>query len=753
MPALKLSRTVKDQLVAGNHQTPRSVLGFHELKDADGRPIWVVRALEPDAAHVWLEWEGNARAARAALTRIHDGGLFELVCAPRATLSPYHLLVEYGDGQQLRKHDAYFFAPQLGELDLHLFAEGNHHQIYYKLGAHRVEQDGVQGTHFAVWAPNAARVSVVGAFNLWDGRRHAMQKRESSGVWELFIPAIGAGEPYKYEIKTGAGEVLLKADPYGFAMQLRPENCSVVADLHGYVWGDQAWMEARARAKSLEQAINIYEVHPGSWKRIVDGDRFLSYEQLAEELIPYAVDMGYTHLELMGIAEHPYDASWGYQVTGYYAPTSRFGAPQGFMHFVDACHRAGLGVIIDWVPAHFPKDAHGLALFDGTHLYEHADPRQGEHLDWGTKIFNYGRNEVRNFLVANALYWLEQYHVDGLRVDAVASMLLLDYSRPAGQWIPNRLGGRENLEAIEFLRTLNDTVARYHPGVLMIAEESTAFPAVTHSTKRGGLGFTFKWNMGWMNDTLRYMQTDPIFRKYNSELITFSLVYAYSEAFLLPLSHDEVVHGKGSLLAKMAQDETAKRAQLKLYLAYQTAHPGKQLLFMGQEFGQWREWTEAGSLDWHLLEYPWHREMQSYCRELNHVYRSHPALYDDDAHQHGFLWLEVHDHERSVYAFLRRPRAAQTEPPIVCVFNFTPVVRDDYVIGVPHAGRYRKLLDSDATAWGGTGHNKQDQAMATAQSWAGRRARLLLDLPPFSALFFQRAADESPLPAGSEEGD
>jgi len=743
MPALTLSKSIKDRLVAGNYHAPRSVLGFHELKDGAGNALWIIRALEPDAAGVSLEWQGGPAGASVPLERIHDAGLFELACAPRPDLMPYTLVVAYPDGHVVRKHDAYLFAPELGEVDLHLFAEGNHYRIYDKLGAHPTTHAGVSGTRFAVWAPNAARVSVVGAFNLWDGRRHAMQRRETSGVWELFIPGVGAGEPYKYEIRTVAGHVLLKADPYGFAMQLRPENCSVVADLAGYTWSDDAWMQARARAKPLEQPINVYEVHPGSWKRIVEGDCFLTWEQLIEELIPYVRDMGYTHIELMGIAEHPYDASWGYQVTGYYAPTSRFGSPHGFMHFIDRCHAAGLGVIMDWVPAHFPKDAHGLALFDGTHVYEHADPRQGEHLDWGTKIFNYGRNEVRNFLVANALYWLERYHVDGLRVDAVASMLLLDYSRPAGEWVPNRLGGRENLDAIDFLKTLNDAVAHYHPGVLMIAEESTAFPGVTHPTKRGGLGFTFKWNMGWMNDTLRYMQSDPIFRKYNSELVTFSLVYAYSEAFMLPLSHDEVVHGKRSLLAKMPQDDEHKRTQLRLYLALQTAHPGKQLLFMGQEFGQWREWTESASLDWHLLEYPWHREIQAWCRALNHVYRDHPALYDNDTHPSGFLWLEVNDHERSIYAFLRRARAPQAEPPIVCVFNFTPVARDAYPVGVPHAGSYRKLLDSDAREWGGGGYNRQEHVVAQAQPWAGRRARLSLDLPPFGALFFQRLTNDT----------
>jgi 1,4-alpha-glucan branching enzyme len=753
MASLKLSRSVKDRLVAGNHHAPRSLLGFHEATGERGERVWVVRALEPDAMRVLVDWDGEGGDPPVELARIHDGGLFELICPPRPRLVPYDLIVEYADGTRIRKRDAYYFAPQLTDYDLHLFAEGNHHRIYWKLGAHPVEQDGVRGTRFAVWAPNAVRVSVVGAFNLWDGRRHPMQRREPGGVWELFVPGVGPGEAYKYEIKTASGKVLLKADPYGNAMQLRPENCSLVTDLGGFRWTDDAWMAARAAANPRERPVNVYEVHPGSWMRVVEeNQRFLTYEELADALIPYALDMGYTHVELIGIAEHPYDASWGYQVTGYYAPTSRFGSPHGFMHFVDRCHAAGLGVIMDWVPGHFPKDAHGLVQFDGTCLYEHADPRQGEHLDWGTKIFNYGRNEVRNFLVANALFWFDQFHVDGLRVDAVASMLLLDYSRPQGEWIPNRYGGRENLEAIEFLRTLNDTVAHYYPGTMMIAEESTAFPGVTHPTKRGGLGFTLKWNMGWMNDTLRYMQTDPVLRKYNSELITFSMVYAYSEAYLLPLSHDEVVHGKGSLLQKMALDDESKRAQLKLYLCFQTAHPGKQLLFMGQEFGQWREWTEAQSIDWHLLQYPWHAQIHAFVKALNHLYRAHPALWDNDYHPSGFLWLEVHDHERSVYAFLRRARSPKTGPPIVFVFNFTPVARDGYVIGVPHAGTYRKLLDSDAPEWGGTGYNRQPEVVAQAQPYAGRRARLVLDLPPFGALVLQRVdgAEEAHDDAGTE---
>ncbi|HEX5650253.1 MAG TPA: 1,4-alpha-glucan branching protein GlgB, partial [Steroidobacteraceae bacterium] len=629
-----------DALVQARHPAPRSLLGYHEFSRRSGDdPLCVVRVLEPDALSVQVLWDGDAGPG-LELKRLHDAGLFQGRVPYRRPARPYRLHVRYRNGVEVDKHDAYYFAPQLTDFDFYLFGEGNHCSIYYKLGAHPCELDGLRGTRFAVWAPNAARVSVVGPFNFWDGRKHAMQVRGGSGIWELFIPDVAPGTTYKYEIRTRAGQTILKADPYGFAMELRPGNASVVADLDGYEWHDAAWLEARTKANHTQRPINVYEVHPGSWRRAYDRTpQFLNWHELADELIPYVRTQGYTHVELMGVAEHPFDGSWGYQVVGYYAPSARFGSPHDFMHFVDRCHAAGLGVIIDWVPAHFPRDDHGLALFDGTALYEHADPRLGEHADWGTKIFNYGRHEVRNFLVANALYWLDRYHVDGLRVDAVASMLYLDYSRKSGEWIPNRYGGRENLEAIEFLRQLNTAIGRDFPGVMTFAEESTAFPGVTQPAHLGGLGFHFKWNMGWMNDTLRYVEHDPVHRRYHHSLVTFSFVYAWSEKYVLPISHDEVVHGKKSLLDKMPGDEWQKRANFRWFRAYMTAHPGKKLLFMGSEFGQWHEWRDEHSIDWHLLEQPVHRALLDLDRDLNCIYRDYPQFHGSDTDPAGFAWV------------------------------------------------------------------------------------------------------------------
>jgi 1,4-alpha-glucan branching enzyme len=732
----KLSAADIDALINARQPEPRSLLGYHEVARKDEQPLCLVRALEPDAEAVEVCWDDGATPAR--LKRIHAAGLFEGRVPFRRPLHPYRLRVRYRDGHDLTKHDPYYFAPQLSDFDLHLFGEGNHYGIYYKLGAHPVTLDGLAGTRFAVWAPNADRVSVVGPFNLWDGRRHSMQVRGSSGIWELFIPDVGPGTEYKFEIRTRAGHSVLKADPYGFAMQLRPGNCSVVASLDGHAWGDDAWMSARAAGDPLTRPINIYELHPGSWRRDYDrSPQFLNWRELADELIPYVLEQGFTHLELMGVAEHPFDGSWGYQVVGYFAPTARFGTPQDFMHFVDRCHQAGLGVIMDWVPAHFPRDTHGLAEFDGTSLYEHADPRLGEHTDWGTKIFNYGRHEVRNFLVANALYWLDQYHVDGLRVDAVASMLYLDYSRQPGQWVPNRYGGRENLDAIDFMRQLNTAVGRYHPGALVFAEESTAFPGVTQPVHLGGLGFHFKWNMGWMNDTLRYAELDPVYRRFHHNLITFSFVYAWSEKFALPISHDEVVHGKGSLLAKMPGDEWQKRANYRLFRAYMTAHPGKKLLFMGTEFGQGHEWRDEHSLDWHLLEDPKHRGLLDLNRDLNRLYRDLPALHAGDADPAGFAWIDLHNADQSVWAFLRRDPAHPDAPPVICVFNATPVPRDDYWIGVPEAGTYLRILDTDASGYGGSGYAPAERVTADAQPSHGFPCRLRLTLPPLAAVFLR----------------
>ncbi len=622
---------------------------------------------------------------------------------------------------------------RLTDFDLHLFGQGTHRRIYEKLGAHADEEAGATGTRFAVWAPNADAVSVVGSFNAWDGRRHRLEPQGSSGIWSGFIAGVGEGAGYKYEIRARDGELLLKSDPYGTRMQLRPGNCSVVCPLEGHAWRDEAWLDARRGRNLSVEPMWVYEVHLGSWKRPWDvrSPPFMSWREAQDDLIPYVRDMGYTHLELIGVAEHPLDESWGYQVTGYFAATARYGSPQDFMRFVDACHQAGLGVILDWVPAHFPRDSSGLACFDGTALYEHEDPRLGEHRDWGTKIFNYGRHEVRNFLVSNALFWLDRYHIDGLRVDAVASMLYLDYSRQPGEWLPNRFGGRENLEAISFLKEVNCAVGAEFPGAITIAEESTSFEGVTRPVHHGGLGFAFKWNMGWMNDTLRYFAQDPVHRRYHHQLLTFSFVYAWSENFVLPISHDEVVHGKASLLSKMPGDEWQKRANLRLFLAYQLAHPGKKLTFMGSEFGQWQEWRDHDQLDWPLLAHGTHQGLKAWARDLNHLYASRPAFHRSDADARGFEWLEVDNAQESIWAFLRRTDGVS---PVACVFNGTPVPRPGHRLKLPQGGTWRKILDSDAAPYGGSGYNSQ--ALIPAQS-DGQGWHLHVDLPPLGALFLE----------------
>jgi 1,4-alpha-glucan branching enzyme len=626
---------------------------------------------------------------------------------------------------------------QITDFDLYLFGEGKHERIYDKLGAHPTALDDRPGTRFAVWAPNAERVSVVGSFNYWNGNADVMHSRGASGVWELFIPGVGVGSDYKYEIRTREGHLFLKADPYGFAGELRPGNSSIVSSLDDHVWRDADWIARRAQGDPRRRPFNAYEVHLGSWRRPWD-DRtppFMGWRDAVEQLIPYVKDMGYTHVELMGVAEHPLDASWGYQVIGYYAATSRYGSPQDFMFFVDACHLAGIGVILDWVPAHFPRDAHGLAHFDGTALYEHADSRLGEHTEWGTKIFNYGRHEVRNFLVANAMFWMDRYHIDGLRVDAVASMLYLDYSRKAGEWLPNRYGGRENLEAMDFLRDMNNAVHRAFPGVLTIAEESTSFPGVTRPPEYGGLGFNFKWNMGWMNDTLKYVELDPIHRKFNHHLVTFSFVYAWTENFILPISHDEVVHGKSSLIGKMPGDEWQKRASFRLFCAYQCAHPGKKLLFMGSEFGQWTEWRDAGEIAWQQLNDPVHAALRDCVRDLNRLYLSSPQLYGSDCDHEGFRGLDMDNANDSVWAFQRRATGGDAGVPILCFFNATPVPRDGYAIGVPGAGTYRKIFDSDECRFGGSGYSRQTEIVASEEGWNGSPCTLRVDLPPLGAIF------------------
>jgi 1,4-alpha-glucan branching enzyme len=625
----------------------------------------------------------------------------------------------------------------LSDFDLYLFGTGNHRQAYEHLGAHLTEEAGVSGVRFAVWAPNAEHVSVVGDFNQWSPRTNRLEPLGESGIWQGFVPGLGEGTLYKYALRPrGRSEWIQKADPYAFAAELRPRTASVVAELDSYQWGDGEWIERRDGTQWIAEPISVYEVHLGSWRRDPsDPERFLSYGELAEQLPTYVKGMGYTHIELLPVAEHPLDMSWGYQTTGYFAPTARFGAPRDFMYFVDCCHRAGLGVIIDWVPAHFPKDAHGLARFDGTNLYEHADPRLGEHPDWGTLIFNYGRHEVQSFLLSSALVWLDKYHIDGLRVDAVASMLYLDYSRQQGQWLPNRYGGRENLEAIDLLRHVNAAVHERHPGALTLAEESTAWPKVTGPVAEGGLGFDFKWNMGWMHDTLNYLAYDPVYRRYHQNELTFSLMYAFSERFILPLSHDEVVHGKGSLLNKMPGDLWQKFANQRLLFGYMFGHPGKKLLFMTADFGQWAEWRETTSLDWHLTELPGqegelHRGLQLLVRDLNGLYRSQPPLYEIETDWTGFEWIDFMDAEASVLAFRRKSANAESELIFVC--NFTPVVRQGYRLGLPHTGTYREVLNSDATVYGGSGVGNLGAVEAQNVPWHGQPHSAEFTLPPLA---------------------
>lgn len=625
----------------------------------------------------------------------------------------------------------------LSTFDAYLIGEGTHERAYEKLGAHLVHLHGQDGVAFAVWAPNARQVSVIGDFNQWDHQRHPMNPSDS-GIWSVFIPGLREFAVYKYSIIAQSGQTLHKADPYGFAMEERPRTGSVVADLSRYEWGDAAWMEERAQRQALDAPMSIYEVHLGSWRKIADenwGLRYLSYRELADQLIPYVVEMGYTHIELLPIAEHPFEGSWGYQVIGFFAPTSRFGPPQDFMYFVDQCHAAGIGVILDWVPAHFPKDGAGLNNFDGTQLYAHANPMQGEHQDWGTLIFNYSRNEVRAFLLSNALFWLDKYHIDGLRVDAVASMLYLDYSRQDGQWIPNYYGGRENLAAISFLQKMNEAVHGVFPGILTIAEESTSWPMVSRPTTFGGLGFSCKWNMGWMHDTLGYMRADPIYRRYSHNQMTFGMLYAFHENFVLPLSHDEVVHGKGSLINKMPGDEWQKFANLRAMYGYMWAYAGKKLLFMGGEFAQWKEWNHDSGLDWAALDGERHQGMQRLVRDLNLVYRNQASLHEVDFSWKGFAWIEANDADNSVFSFVRY--AKNPEDFLVVVCNFTPVVRYDYRIGVPRASAYTELINTDLEVYGGSGVRNPESIAIIEQEWHSLPCSLALVLPPLSALILQ----------------
>jgi 1,4-alpha-glucan branching enzyme len=713
-----------EAIASGAHADPFSVLGVHALDNG-----FVARVFIPGADAVTAVTLKNAPVGKLDAGAVP--GLFEGkvdISARQPLRYMASRSTDNGSTDTWTVDDPYSYGPVLGPVDDYLFAEGSHLRLFDRLGAHPIKHEGAQGVHFAVWAPNARRVSVVGDFNAWDGRRHVMRRRSDVGVWEIFAPGVAAGTAYKFEIIGAQGKKLpLKADPFARRAEFRPATASIVTTNMGHKWGDQAHREHWKNVDARRQPMSIYEVHPGSWRRHADGT-FFSWDQLADELIPYCTEMGFTHIEFLPVSEHPYDPSWGYQTTGLYAPSARFGEPEGFARFVDGAHQVGIGVIIDWVPAHFPTDEHGLAHFDGTALYEHADPRQGFHPDWNTAIYNFGRKEVSSYLVNNALFWAETYHVDGLRVDAVASMLYLDYSRKDGEWVPNKDGGRENLEAVDFLRAMNKAVYASHPGIVTIAEESTSWPKVSAPVHEGGLGFGFKWNMGFMHDTLCYISRDPIHRKHHHDEITFGLLYAFSENFVLPISHDEVVHGKGSMLTKMPGDEWQKFANLRAYFGFMWGYPGKKLLFMGQEFAQRGEWSEARQLDWDHLDDPRHHGMQDLVRDLNRLYSKLPALHARDCEPEGFEWLIADDSTNSVFAWIRR---APGEKPVVVVANFTPKLRTGYKVDLPEAGIWLEVFNSDATLYGGSGQGNMGEVQARLED-----GRIVADLtlPPLATM-------------------
>jgi 1,4-alpha-glucan branching enzyme len=715
-------------IIEARHGDPFGFLGLHDGKDG-----LVLRTFQPWAERMEV-LDAASREVVAELPRVHPAGFFAGPVKARRGRFAYRLRAYTREGLSHELDDPYRFGPVLGELDIHLLAEGNHLRSYEKLGAHPIEHEGANGVAFAVWAPGAKRVSVIGDFNGWDGRRHPMRLHPACGVWEVFLPDLEPGEVYKFEILGQHGQLLpLKADPYAAQAELPPRTASIVAAPSRHTWRDDSWMRGRAERNDRAAPISIYEVHLGSWRRRPEeGDRFLTYRELADELVPYVRELGFTHLELLPITEFPFDGSWGYQPIGLFAPTSRFGTPDDFRFFVDACHREGIAVLLDWVPGHFPTDPHGLGRFDGTALYEHEDWRQGFHKDWNTLIYNYGRREVANFLLSSALGWYDRYHLDGIRVDAVASMLYLDYSRKEGEWVPNRYGGRENLEAIEFLKRFNELSFGMHPGITTAAEESTAWPGVSRPVYLGGLGFGFKWNMGWMHDTLRFISKEPVHRKYHHNDLTFGLLYAFSENFILPLSHDEVVHGKGSLLGKMPGDEWQRFANLRAYYAFMWTHPGKKLLFMGGEFGQSREWNHNQSLDWHLLQYPLHQGAQLLVRDLNRLYREVKALHELDCEPEGFQWIDAANWEASTLSYLRRGRASREVALVVC--NFTPVPREDYRIGCPFGGGWRERLNSDAREYGGSGFGNGGWVEAEEVPFHGQPCSLRLRLPPLGTL-------------------
>ena len=727
-----LSSAELESLVNVQHRSPHALLGMHPL--GKGRGV-VVRAFLPHAGQVQAAPVHETNRPTIELKRVHEAGVFEGVAKDVDAVYAHDLVITTTDGRELRTRDAYSFLPTLGESDLFLFAQGNERRIYDKLGAHVRVIDGVPGTSFAVWAPNAQRVSVVGDFNHWDGRCHAMRSLGPSGIWEIFIPGVGEGAHYKFEIRDRAGALALKTDPYGAFFEIAPKTAAIVWDTRKFGWSDGAWLEHRRAQDPLKSPLSIYELHLGSWRKKTAAES-LSYRELAGPLVDYIRQMGFTHVEFMPVAEHAFYPSWGYQVTGFYAPTSRFGTPDDLQYLINALHEAGIGVIVDWVPAHFPRDEWALANFDGTALFEHEDPRKGAHQDWGTLIFNYGRHEVRNFLTANALYWCERFHIDGLRVDAVASMLYLDYSRKEGEWVPNEYGGRENLEAIAFLKEFNHCVHTEHPGVLTIAEESTAWPQVTRPPYLGGLGFSFKWNMGWMHDTLGYFKEDPVHRKYHQNDLTFAMLYHGHENFILPISHDEVVHGKGSLRRRMPGDDWQAFANLRCLLTYQWLFPGKPLIFMGCEIGQSAEWNENGEIDWWLLNAgPYHAGVQRLVQDLNVLYRESPALWEGDYDGNGFQWVDCSDHEQSVLSFLRRPLTPG--PEFIAVLNLTPVPRTGYRLGLSKTGFWREALNTDAAIYAGANVGNQGGLDAESTSCHGQPCSALLTLPPLSAVVLQ----------------
>ncbi len=731
-----LPTTDFEAILHARHGSPHSVLGMHALTYRRSHGL-VVRAFLRDAAACDVVLTDDAPPSVFAMKLLAPEGLFEVFIPRRPDVCAYELSVTSADGRVRRMRDPYCFLPTLGEQDLYLFNEGNEHRIYTKLGAHLRDLGGVKGVAFAVWAPAATRVSVVGDFNGWDGRYHPMRSMGSSGVWEIFLPGLGEGALYKFEIRDKAGQLRVKSDPYGTRFEGPPGNAAIVCEVDQFTWGDADWIgRRRSQAGALDRPVSIYELHAGSWRRKPEEDnRPLTYRELAPQLADYVTEMGFTHVEVMPIAEHPFDGSWGYQVTGFFAPTHRFGAPADFAWFIDHLHQRGIGVIVDWVPAHFPRDSFALAEFDGTHLYEHADPRQGAHMDWGTLIFNYGRNEVRCFLIANAIAWFERYHVDGLRVDAVASMLYLDYSRGQGQWVPNRYGGRENLEAIDFLRRVNDLVHHYHPGVLMIAEESTSFAGVTRATSEGGLGFDYKWNMGWMHDTLKYFSLEPIHRRWHQNELTFGMLYQYAERFVSVFSHDEVVHGKASMLYKMgAWHIPEKAANLRALYGHMWAYPGKKLLFMGGEFAQSQEWNHAASLDWHLCQYMEHEGVRRLVRDLNRLYCAEPVFGANDFNPHAFRWINCTDADSNVLSYLRMDAGEETL--FAVVGHFGGAVRS-YRIGVPRRGWWREVINTNSEYYGGSGLGNDGGRATTEEPRDGFTQSIELTLPPLTTLIFK----------------